>query len=139
MPGVDPNGGLGGSTCLSSIADGGKRFRPATIQEEARRLSLAVAKRKNWTLEQMADRGIPSAGLDDKGELRLSYGTRNFVARLNAHLEFVVTDGAGKSLKALPAVRKSDDETQASESRQEFSTARKESEDHIANSAPAIV
>lgn len=102
------------------------RFKPATIQEEARRLSLLLAKRKHWTVEQMADRAIPSADLNDKGELRLSYGARMFVARINGQLDFVLTDSAGKQIKSLPAPRVSDDATLARESKRTFSAAKKE-------------
>jgi hypothetical protein len=102
------------------------RFKPATIQEEARRLSLLLAKRKHWTIEQMADRAIPSADLNDKGELRLNYGARMFVARISGQLDFVLTDSAGKQIKSLPAARVSDDATLARESKRTFSTAKKE-------------
>ncbi len=102
------------------------RFKPATIQEEAARLSLALAKRKNWTLEQMADRAIPSAGLDENGDLNLNYGPRSFTARLNNHLEFVVVDNSGKQIKSLPSPRASDDEALAKESKRAFSDAKKE-------------
>ena len=102
------------------------RFKPATIQEEARRLSLALAQRKQWTMEQMADRAIPTAGLDENGELRLSYGARTFVARLNNQLDFVLSDGSGKQIKSLPSPRVSDDEDLAQEAKQIFSTAKKE-------------
>lgn len=102
------------------------RFKPATIQEEARRLTLVLAQRKQWTVEQMADRAIPSAGLDDSGELRLSYGSRTFVARLNGQLEFLLADSAGKQIKSLPSARVSDDEMLARESKRTFAAAKKE-------------
>ncbi len=102
------------------------RFKPATIQEEATRLSLALAERKNWTLEQMADRAIPSAGLDENGDLKLSYGPRSFIARLNNHLECVLADNTGKQIKSLPSPRASDDEAMAKESKRAFSDAKKE-------------
>jgi hypothetical protein len=102
------------------------RFRPATVQDEARQLSMALAERKHWTLEQMADRAIPCAGLDEKGELQLSYGVRGFTARLDAQLQLSLVDSAGKPLKTLPAPRKADDAALAQEARKTFSAATKE-------------
>jgi hypothetical protein len=36
-----------------------------------------LAERKGWTIDELADRTIPSAGFGDDGELELSYGPRS--------------------------------------------------------------
>ncbi|HEY2082262.1 MAG TPA: DUF4132 domain-containing protein [Verrucomicrobiae bacterium] len=102
------------------------RFKPATIQSETQRLSLALARRKGWTVGQMADRAIPTAGLDERGYLQLSYGSRNFTARLNEQRDFVLTDNTGKIVKTLPAPRASDNQSLAQESKRAFAAAKKE-------------
>lgn len=102
------------------------RFKPATIQTEARRLSEALAKRKGWTLEQMADLAIPCAGLDQRGELHLSFGARGFSVRLNEKLQLIIADDSGKKLKALPPQRAADDKSRVQESKQRYSAAKKE-------------
>ena len=104
----------------------GSRFRTKGIQEEANRQAQAVAERKGWTLAELADRTIPSAGLDEQGVLTIDYGPRQFTARLNEELEFALTDGEGKALKALPDPRKDDDEAKAAAARKMFSAAKKE-------------
>jgi len=104
----------------------GNRFRTKGIQEEANRLAQALAERKGWTLAELADRTIPSAGLDEQGILTIDYGPRQVTARLNQELEFALSDGEGKALKTLPAPRKDDDEAKAAAATKMFSAAKKE-------------
>lgn len=102
------------------------RFRTKGIREEAEIYVKRLAERKGWTLDELGDRTLPAAGFDDDGTLTLSFGPRQFVARVSPDLEAVLTDDSGKVLKALPAPRKDDDEAQASAAKKAFSAARSE-------------
>lgn len=104
----------------------GSRFRTKSIQEEANKLAQALADRKGWTIAELADRTIPSAGLDEDGVLTIDFGPRQFTAKLNEDLEFVLSDAEGKVLKSLPDPRKDDDEARAVEAKKMFSGAKKE-------------
>lgn len=104
----------------------GRRFRTKSIQEEANKQAQALADRKGWTVAELADRTIPTAGLDDDGVLTLDFGPRQFAAKLNEDLEFVLSDTDGKPLKSLPDPRKDDDEAKAAEAKKIFSAAKKE-------------
>lgn len=104
----------------------GTRFRTKSIQEEASKQALVLAERKGWTVVELADRTIPSAGLDENGVLALDFGPRRFTAKLNAELELVLFDGDGKVLKSLPEPRKDDDEAKAAEAKKILSAAKKE-------------
>jgi hypothetical protein len=104
----------------------GSRFRTKSIQEEANKQATALAERKGWTVAELADRTIPSAGLDDDGVLILDFGPRQFTAKLNEDLEFVLTDPDGKPIKSLPEPRKDDDEAKATETKKFYSAAKKE-------------
>ena len=104
----------------------GSRFRTKSIQEEANAQAQALADRKGWTVAELADRTIPSAGLDENGIMMIDFGPRQFTAKLNADLDFVLTDAEGKTLKALPEPRKDDDETKAAEAKKNYSAAKKE-------------
>ena len=104
----------------------GSRFRTKGIQEEANKQAEALAERKGWTVAELADRTIPSAGLDENGVLTLDYGLRQFTARLDAQLDFTLADDSGKALKSLPDPRKDDDEAKAAEAKKTLSAARKE-------------
>lgn len=104
----------------------GSRFRTKSIQEEANKQAQVLADRKGWTVAELADRTIPTAGLDDDGVLMLDFGPRQFSAKLNEDLELVLSDADGKPMKSLPDPRKDDDEAKATEAKKIFSAAKKE-------------
>jgi hypothetical protein len=108
---------------LLSIAN---RFRTKGIREEAEKYVRLLAERKNWTLDELADRTMSTAGFDDEGQLVLDFGPRQFTARVNTELEAILYDGDGKPLKALPAPRKDDNEELAKAAKKAFSAAKAE-------------
>jgi hypothetical protein len=104
----------------------GSRFRTKSLQEEAVRQAAALAERKGWTIDELADRTIPTGGFDDDGVLELSYGPRSFTAILGPDLAVELRDPDGKVVKTLPAPRQSDDSERAKESKKAFAAAKKE-------------
>lgn len=104
----------------------GTRFRTKSLQEEATRLAQSIAERKGWSLAELADRTIPSAGLDEDGVLELDYGPRLFTARLDADMGLVLFDPDGKPIKALPDPRKDDDPELAAAAKKQIAASRKE-------------
>ena len=104
----------------------GNRFRTKSIQEEATRQAEALADRKGWTLAELADRTIPTAGFDENGELELSYGPRLFKARLLPDFKIELFNPDGKKIASLPEPRQDDDAELAKASRKSLSAARKE-------------
>lgn len=103
----------------------GSRFRTKSFQEEASRQARALADRKDWTLDELADRTIPSAGFDEEGTLELPYGERVFTARLLAGLQLELRSPEGKTIKSLPVPRQDDDAEQAKASKQAWAAAKK--------------
>ena len=104
----------------------GTRFRTKSLQEEATKLAQGIAERKGWSLAELADRTIPSAGLDDDGVLSLDFGPRQFTARLNAEMSLVLLDPEGKTIKTLPDPRKEDDADKAAAAKKQLAATRKE-------------
>lgn len=104
----------------------GSRFRTKSFQEEATRQAEALADRKGWTLAELADRTVPSAGFDESGELSLSYGERSFKARLLSDFSVELFNPDGKKIAALPEPRQDDDADLAKEAKKAFSAAKKE-------------
>lgn len=113
-------------TATQLILAVGSRFRTKSIQEEANQQAQALAERKGWTVAELADRTIPSAGMDENGVLTIDYGPRQFTAKLTEDMDFALTDAEGKAIKALPDPRKDDDEAKATEAKKMFSAAKKE-------------
>ena len=56
------------------------RFRTAGIRKEAEACVNELAERKNWTIAELADRTIPTAGFDADLQLVLDFGSRTFTA-----------------------------------------------------------
>lgn len=103
----------------------GSRFRTKSFQEEAARQARALAERKDWTLDELADRTIPTAGFDENGTLELSYGDRIFIGRLLAGLQVELRSPEGTVIKALPNPRQGDDAEHVKASKQAWVTAKK--------------
>lgn len=104
----------------------GSRFRTKSFQEEATKQAEALADRKGWTLAELADRTIPTAGFDEDGRLELSYGPRMFTARLLPDFKVELLNPEGKKITALPEPRQDDDAERAKEAKKALGAARKE-------------
>lgn len=103
-----------------------RRYRTASVQEKARVLVQEIAQRNGWSQEQLADRTIPTAGLDDTGTLTLQYGERVFTVVLDAAMKTELRNPDGKVVKTLPEPRQNDDETLIKEAKSQLSTHKKE-------------
>ena len=103
-----------------------RRYRTASIQELAKQLVAQIAERNHWTADELADRTIPSAGLDEQGKLVLEYGSRTLTAYIDDKDKFILKNEEGKTLKSLPAARQNDDAALIKEAKAQFSNAKKE-------------
>jgi hypothetical protein len=104
----------------------GSRFRTKSFQEEATKQAEALAERKGWSVGELADRTIPSAGFDDTGVIELSYGERVFAAVLRPDLKIELRSPEGKKISALPAARQSEDEEVVKAAKKSLALAKKE-------------
>lgn len=102
------------------------RFRVKTIREEAALQVQALADRKGWTVDELADRTVPTAGFEDGPELTLDFGSQQFTLRIDQNLQLILTDATGKILKALPDPKKDDAEELAKEAKKLYSDAKKQ-------------
>ncbi len=127
------------------------RFRTASLRKEAEKLVNELAARRGWTADELADRTIPTAGLDEHGVLSLAYAaprahgtpdpvdddephervtTRRFEARLGEDLDLALfalaDDGSRAPVAKLPEPRKDEDEAHAAAEKKRFSSAKKE-------------
>lgn len=103
-----------------------RRYRTASVQEKARALVQEIAQRNGWTQDQLADRTIPTAGLDETGTLQLAYGDRNFTMVLDAAMKPELRNPEGKVVKALPEARQNDDPAVIKEAKTQFANSKKE-------------
>ncbi|MEO6276736.1 DUF4132 domain-containing protein [Roseateles sp.] len=103
-----------------------RRYRTASVQQKARELVQQIAERNDWTQDQLADRTIPTAGLDDTGTMALQYGDRVFTVVLDAAMKPELRNPDGKVVKALPEPRQTDDPALVKEAKSQFATHKKE-------------
>ena len=103
-----------------------RRYRTASIQEKAKYLVESIAERSGWSTEELADRTISTAGLDDNGLLILDYGERTFTASLDEQFKWQLKNADGEKIKALPEARKSENPELVKEAKKQFSNSKKE-------------
>lgn len=114
----------GDAMSLQVVIAAATRLRQKGVQAKAKEMVQAVADRKDWTMDQLADRTVPTGGIEDDGRLELacSGGDKLYVARLDEKLGLILFNPDGKVVKALPAG--DDEETKAS--KKTLSAAKKE-------------
>jgi hypothetical protein len=104
----------------------GSRFRTKSFQVEATRQVELLAEREGWTVAELADRTVPTAGFGSDGRLELSYGDRSFTAQLLPDLSVELRNEDGAIIKSLPAARQSDDADEVKAAKAAFTAAKKE-------------
>ncbi|MBX7221077.1 MAG: DUF4132 domain-containing protein [Blastocatellia bacterium] len=102
------------------------RFKTKALQADAEKYAQAIAERNHWTVDEMADRTIPTLGLNEQGRLELDYGNRLFFVTLEAEFNPILRNQSGEKLKSLPDPRKDDDETLAREAKKTLSELKKQ-------------
>ena len=103
-----------------------RRYRTASVQEKARNLVERIAERNGWTQDQLADRTIPTAGLDETGRMRFEYGAREFSVVLDEKFKPVLHNADGKAIATLPAARQNDAPESIKEGKALFGACKKE-------------
>ncbi|WBS00998.1 DUF4132 domain-containing protein [Pseudoduganella sp. SL102] len=103
-----------------------RRYRTRSVKEKARMLVDRIAARNGWSTEELADRTVPTGGLDDSGTLLLHYGSREFTVTLDAAMKIVLRNAEGKTVAALPEPRKDDDAEAIAEAKQQLTQCKKE-------------
>lgn len=116
--------GKGDPVSLQVVIAAATRLKQKGVQAHAGELVQAVADRMNWTMDELADRIIPTAGFDDEGTLDLPCGVdeKPYRAVLGDDLTLVLNKPDGKTVKTLPAG--TDDITKAS--KKQLTASRKE-------------
>jgi hypothetical protein len=108
---------------LLSIA---RRHRTNAVQVLAQALVERIADERGWTTDELADRTIPTAGLDERGILDLEIGSRLYQAKLDAEEVLTLYNPDGKVVKNLPQVSEGPDKESAAEAKKALSNAKKE-------------
>ena len=109
---------------LQVVISAATRLKQKGVQSYANGLLEKVAEDKGWTMDELADRTIPTAGFDDNGVLDLPCGPEEklYTGILTEELKIELRNPDGKTIKGLASTP--DDNTKAS--KKQLSTSRKE-------------
>lgn len=118
--------GSGQPATIQLLLSVSRRFKQVTVQMKAKELVERLAEVRGWTADELADRTVPTAGFGDDRLLRLSFGEREFIGRLNTRYGIELSDPDGKRITALPKPRVSDDAEAAAAAKKQLSASRKE-------------
>ncbi|QBE65522.1 DUF4132 domain-containing protein [Pseudoduganella lutea] len=103
-----------------------RRYRTRSVKEKARLLVDRIGARNGWSADELADRTVPTGGLDETGTLTLHYGHRDFTVTLDAAMKTVLRNADGKVVAALPEPRQDGDAEAIAEAKQQLAQCKKE-------------
>lgn len=107
---------------LHGIAE---KVKSRPLQKKAREKMESVAESLGLGTEELADRLVPTLGLDDDGSRVLDFGARTFRVGFDEHLQPFVRDASGARLAELPKPAKADDEERATSATTEWKAIKK--------------
>lgn len=118
---------IGSSSALQVVLAVADRFKQKSVQAHAAALIDGVAQRNGWTAAQLADRTIPTGGLDADGTLDLDCGEgRTYQLRFDGEDSLLLLNPDGKEVKALPTARIDDEKPLIDAAKKLLTNARKE-------------
>ncbi|MDR1266010.1 MAG: DUF4132 domain-containing protein [Propionibacteriaceae bacterium] len=108
-----------------------RSHRQATVKAKAAELVQQIAERQGWSMDQLADRTIATAGFDQDGVLELDLGRRQFQGRIarrpkTGAFAIELFNAEGQPVKALPKAGVGDDPDVVKQAAAQLSGARKE-------------
>ncbi|MCL1837908.1 MAG: DUF4132 domain-containing protein [Propionibacteriaceae bacterium] len=118
-------------SAISLVLSVARKYKQETVRNKAAELAESIAERRGWTIDELADRTIPTAGFDEAGILSLEYGSRSFTGRVSRSAKtnaftIDVFNIQGKTIASLPKPGVNDDEALANDSRKQLTTSKKE-------------
>ncbi|MES3021204.1 MAG: DUF4132 domain-containing protein [Pseudomonadota bacterium] len=112
-------------------------YRTAYIALKARALVEQIAQRNGWSEQQLADRTVPHARLDARGQMEVRLGERSFYMRVGAKLKPVLLDHELRPVKALP-IPAADDAAMLKAARHQFAVCGKEIKKVVASQSDRL-
>jgi predicted DNA-binding WGR domain protein len=100
---------IGTDTALMQIHGIAQKIKFQGLKSRAQDCMEAIARDRQLTAEQLADRIIPDCGLDEKGQRSFDFGARQFQFLLGLDLKPMLRDPQGKKITTLPKPNSKDD------------------------------
>ncbi len=96
------------------------------LKQRAQEKIAQVAKQLGLSADQLADRLVPTFGLDEAATLTIDYGPRKYVVGFDEQLKPYVVDPDGKRRKDLPKPAAKDDQELAPAEHKRFAALKKD-------------
>ncbi|MDO5623588.1 MAG: DUF4132 domain-containing protein [Pseudomonadota bacterium] len=117
---------IGSDTALMLLASFTEQKRYTDLADRAAKALTRVADERGLTREELADRTVPTLGLDERSRMALDFGPRQFSASLSNDLTPQVFDEGGARLKDLPKPGAKDDAALAKAASSEWKELKKQ-------------
>ncbi len=117
---------IGTDTALVNINVLAEKSKFPAFKAAARERIDAIADARGLTTDELADRLVPTLGLDEEGAATLDYGARKFTIAFDERLLPVVKDASGAVLGDLPKPAKTDDKDLAKAAKTRLSGLKKD-------------
>lgn len=92
-----------------------QRAKSRPLRDNAAEFLQVVAENRGLSQEELADRLVPTLGLDDPQALIFDFGPRQFTVRFDENLTPVIYDQQNVRQKSVPRLRADDDQLKAPE------------------------
>lgn len=92
-----------------------QRAKSRSLRDNAAEFLQVVAENRGLSQEELADRLVPTLGLDDPQALSFDFGPRQFTVRFDENLNPVIFDQQNVRQKSVPRLRADDDQLKAPE------------------------
>ena len=90
-----------------------------------------LKKEKGWDDNQLQDRIVPDAGLDENGTYIFDYGPRQFKLYFRGAFDIEFVDEEGNHFSRIPAVRKSDEVDKVTAAKESYKVIRQQIKDLV--------
>jgi len=102
---LDLLAGSGSPEAVQVLVATATRFKQRSVREHAEEVVRRLAEARGWSADELADRSIPSGGLEESGETVLEVGEegRPYRLRLGSDLELRILNPEGREVRSLPA------------------------------------
>lgn len=90
-----------------------QRAKSRSLRDNAAEFLQVVAENRGLSQEELADRLVPTLGLDDPQALIFDFGPRQFTVRFDENLNPVIYDQQNVRQKSVPRLRADDDQLKA--------------------------
>ncbi len=126
VTGLDVLAGIGTEVALTHLNGIAEKVKFKALKARAQEKVADIAAELGLTRDQLADRLVPSFGLDEAATLMIDYGSRRFTVGFDEHLRPYVLDPDGKRRKELPKPGARDDQELAPAEHKRFGALKKD-------------